>query len=111
MEKVHVVGGVIDQDYRGEIMIIIANRGSLDWNIETGDRCAQIIIHKIVHPVFTHTFELDSTQRTGRFGSTGVDTLVPGAKPPTAGASSARSARLMSSQWYEPGKRQAKWKV
>ena len=72
MERVLVLAGVIDQDYRGEIKIVIANHGSTDWNIEIGDRCAQLIIHQIVHPTFTQAFSLDETQRShGGFGSTG----------------------------------------
>ncbi|RWS26869.1 dUTPase-like protein [Leptotrombidium deliense] len=41
--NVHVVAGVIDSDYRGEIKVIICNNGCFDFKISTGMAIAQII--------------------------------------------------------------------
>ena len=76
LEEAYVMGGVIDQDYRGEIMVIITNWGTSDVYLEAGDRIAQMIIHKIVHPTFQQSFELAGMKRDGGFGSTGKGLIV-----------------------------------
>ena len=63
--------GVIDSDYRGEIMVSLHNHSSQPATVSKGDRIAQLVIA----PYYTAIFEegeLDSTQRgEGGFGSTG----------------------------------------
>jgi len=64
--------GVIDADYRGEVMVYIHNHGSAPQVVEDGDRVAQLVIVPYLAAQFTPAEELDGTQRgTGGFGSTG----------------------------------------
>lgn len=65
--------GVIDSDYRGEIMVAMYNDSSFVREIETGDRIAQIIIESYAKiDGFTVVEELSETARgSGGFGSTG----------------------------------------
>lgn len=64
--------GVIDSDYRGEIMVSIHNHSSVEQIIEDGERIAQIAIMPYVTANFIESDILDETQRgAGGFGSTG----------------------------------------
>ena len=64
--------GVIDSDYRGEIMVALFNHSSEDIMIESGERIAQIVITPYVFAEYEEVEELGSTDRgTGGFGSTG----------------------------------------
>ena len=64
--------GVIDSDYRGEIMVALHNHGSEPQTVENGERIAQIVFTPYAAAIFTVTDELDDTARgTGGFGSTG----------------------------------------
>lgn len=63
--------GVIDSDYRGEIMVSILNHGKTAQKIEKGERIAQLVIAPYIKASFVEE-ELDSTDRgAGGFGSTG----------------------------------------
>jgi dUTP pyrophosphatase len=63
--------GVIDSDYRGEIMVAIHNHGKEAQTVEHGERVAQIVITPYVVADFVEG-DLDSTERgNGGFGSTG----------------------------------------
>ena len=65
--------GVIDADYRGEIMAVIENRGQIPQIIKAGERFAQLIIEEYVHTDVIEVEELDDTIRAGGgFGSTGI---------------------------------------
>lgn len=64
--------GVIDSDYRGEIIVALHNHSGEDRRIYNGDRIAQIIITPYVHADFEEVAELSDTMRgAGGFGSTG----------------------------------------
>ena len=64
--------GVIDSDYRGEIMVALHNHSDKVASIETKERIAQIVIAPYLTVNFTEVDELDNTERgTGGFGSTG----------------------------------------
>lgn len=64
--------GVIDSDYRGEILVGLQNSGSTDFTIQTGDRIAQLMITPVVQASVQMVDDLDQTQRgAGGFGSTG----------------------------------------
>ncbi|MBW8268319.1 dUTP diphosphatase [Caldovatus aquaticus] len=68
-----VLGGVVDADYRGEIMVILANHDHhRAVEIQHGERIAQLIIERIETPVVELVESLPSTWRgVGGFGSTG----------------------------------------
>jgi len=64
--------GTIDSDYRGEICVILHNSGKDDFEINDGDRIAQLVIAKVEKVHFEVCDTLSTTERdTGRFGSTG----------------------------------------
>ena len=64
--------GVIDSDYRGEILVGLQNSGDADYTIQPGDRIAQMMITPVVQAQVTLVDELDDTTRgTGGFCSTG----------------------------------------
>ena len=65
--------GVIDSDYRGEIMVALHNHSSEVRTVANGDRIAQIGFMPYVSALFVETNELDDTERgAGGFGSTGT---------------------------------------
>ena len=64
--------GVIDSDYRGEIMVGLQNSGDADYTVQPADRIAQLMITPVVQAQISMVEELDDTTRgTGGFGSTG----------------------------------------
>ena len=64
--------GVIDSDYRGEIMVALHNHGSENQTVEPGERISQLLIMPVVQAEFEETDELsDSVRGDGGFGSTG----------------------------------------
>lgn len=64
--------GVIDSDYRGEILVMLHNHGSISQTVENGERIAQMVITPVLTPRYIETEELSVTCRgTGGFGSTG----------------------------------------
>lgn len=65
--------GTIDADYRGEIGVILVNLSNVDFEIQSGDRIAQMVIAKHERVSFNQASELTDTARgAGGFGSTGV---------------------------------------
>ena len=64
--------GVIDSDYRGEIIVALHNHGSEDRIVRHCERIAQMIITPVLTPGYRVAESLDETERgEGRFGSTG----------------------------------------
>ena len=64
--------GTIDSDYRGEIKVVIFNHGNLDFNINNGDRIAQMILSPVIKMDLEEVNDLQDTIRgEGGFGSTG----------------------------------------
>ena len=65
--------GVIDSDYRGEIMVAVHNHGILTQEIASGERIAQLAIVPFLKAEFEVADELSDTVRgVGGFGSTGT---------------------------------------
>ena len=65
--------GVIDSDYRGEIMVALYNQSSSVQTVESGERIAQLVIAPFLKASFDEAEELDDTRRgEGGFGSTGT---------------------------------------
>ncbi len=64
--------GVIDSCYRGEIKVLLFNHSDTEFQIEPGDRIAQILIQKVERVQFIPVNELSETTRNEEgFGSTG----------------------------------------
>lgn len=64
--------GVVDSDYRGEIMVALYNHSKETQSIAPGERIAQLVITPFLTADFTEAEELTDTERgSGGFGSTG----------------------------------------
>lgn len=64
--------GVIDSDYRGEIMVGLSNHSDEDYYIQPFERVAQLVIQPVLAPEIVECNELSDTARgSGGFGSTG----------------------------------------
>ncbi len=64
--------GVIDSDYRGEIIVALHNHGTCAQEIAPGERIAQLVVTPVFTPGFVEVDTLAGTQRgLGGFGSTG----------------------------------------
>ena len=64
--------GVIDADYRGEIMVALHNHSEIAQTVEVGERIAQLAIVPFLHAEYELADELSDTVRgEGGFGSTG----------------------------------------
>lgn len=69
---IDVGAGVIDQDYRGSIKVLLFNHGSQPFKVKEGDRIAQLIIEKIVQAEMIEVSQLENTSRGDcGFGSSG----------------------------------------
>lgn len=69
--------GVIDSDYRGELIVAIYNHSKEMRYISDGDRIAQLVILPYLKTRFISTENLDQTQRGGGgFGSSGGTTSI-----------------------------------
>ncbi len=65
--------GVIDADYRGELMVALHNHGTADQTVEHGERIAQLMLVPYLTAQYTQVDELSDTVRgEGGFGSTGT---------------------------------------
>jgi len=68
--------GTIDEDYRGELQVLLINHGSAAFKIESGDRIAQLIVAQVnqVEIAVAHDDEVlgDTERGPGGFGSTGL---------------------------------------
>lgn len=65
--------GTIDSDYRGEIKVVLINHGLSSFEINDGDRIAQIVFAPIIQANFTKVDSLEDSSRGDKgFGSTGV---------------------------------------
>ncbi len=64
--------GVIDSDYRGELIVGLTNHSAQPYTIQNGERIAQMIIAPVIMPEIVECETLDDTERgEGGFGSTG----------------------------------------
>lgn len=65
--------GSIDNDYRGEVGIILINHGTNWFKVDVGMRIAQLVIAPYVQATFKEVKELNDTERgTNGYGSTGT---------------------------------------
>ena len=65
--------GTIDEDYRGEVGVILVNHGSEDFKVKRNDRIAQMVINKVEQADIEEVQSLSETHRSsGGFGHTGI---------------------------------------
>ena len=64
--------GVVDSDYRGEIMVSLYNQSGSEQTVEAGERIAQLVVTPFLSVDFEEVSSLSDTARgEGGFGSTG----------------------------------------
>lgn len=64
--------GVVDSDYRGEVMVALHNHSTIPQKIVSGERIAQLVVTPFLKVCFKEADELSQTVRgEGGFGSTG----------------------------------------
>lgn len=72
-KQVYTHGGVIDESYRGEIKVLLANHGNMPHQVRKGDKIAQLLIVPVLTVETERVLVLPDTIRgEGGFGSTGV---------------------------------------
>jgi dUTP pyrophosphatase len=65
--------GTIDSDYRGEVAVLLINLGARPFQLQRGDRIAQLVLTRVEPIEWEEVERLDGTARgDGGFGSTGV---------------------------------------
>jgi dUTP pyrophosphatase len=70
---IHVGAGVIDEDYRGNVGVLLFNLGNVPFVFKEGDRIAQLVIKSYENINLVQKEKLDDSSRgNGGFGSTGV---------------------------------------
>jgi dUTP pyrophosphatase len=72
-KKIEVKAGVIDEDYQGQILVILENGGDADFAVKKDDRIAQMIVERYEHVKIMeiHEFKKRTDRGNGGFGSTG----------------------------------------
>jgi dUTP pyrophosphatase len=69
---IDTLAGVVDSDYRGEVLVVLVNHGDEPFRIAPGDRIAQLLVQRVERAVFMRTAGLANSERgQGGFGSTG----------------------------------------
>lgn len=64
--------GTVDEDYRGEVMVLLVNLGTQTHEIDRGDRIAQLVVAPVTRVTVDEVTTLDATERgASGFGSTG----------------------------------------
>lgn len=71
---IDTLAGLIDSDYRGEIIVILANHGHSACHFEAGDRIAQIVFRETTMPdlLVSETILAKTTRGDRGFGSSGL---------------------------------------
>ena len=65
--------GVVDADYRGEVMVALHNHSSIEQSVAVGERIAQLVVAPFLKAEYEETDVLQETVRgAGGFGSTGT---------------------------------------
>jgi dUTP pyrophosphatase len=71
---IDIGAGVVDEDYRGNLGVVMFNHADVDFTVAKGDRIAQLICERIFYPQLEECTSLTDTQRgAGGFGSTGTN--------------------------------------
>lgn len=65
--------GVVDSDYRGQVVVVLHNHGTIEQTVSHGERIAQMVITPVITPAYQLVDDLsDSDRGNGGFGSTGI---------------------------------------
>jgi dUTP pyrophosphatase len=65
--------GTIDEDFRGEVHVLLVNLGQAPLTVHRGERIAQLVVAPVTRVVLDEREQLDGTGRgAGGFGSTGL---------------------------------------
>lgn len=68
-----LLAGVVDEDYRGNLGVVMFNHADSEFVVKKGDRIAQLICERIFYPELEEREALNQTERgSGGFGSTGT---------------------------------------
>ncbi len=71
---INIGAGVVDEDYRGNLGVVMFNHADVEFIVKVGDRIAQLVCERISCPELQELNSLDTTQRgEGGFGSTGTN--------------------------------------
>jgi dUTP pyrophosphatase len=71
---IDVGAGVVDEDYTGNVGVVMFNHAKIDFEVKKGDRIAQLVCEVIEHPELEECKILEETNRgEGGFGSTGTN--------------------------------------
>ncbi|XP_071385006.1 deoxyuridine 5'-triphosphate nucleotidohydrolase, mitochondrial isoform X1 [Centroberyx affinis] len=71
---IDVGAGVVDEDYRGNVGVVLFNFNKEAFEVKKGDRVAQLVCERICYPDLVELETLDETERgAGGFGSTGCN--------------------------------------
>ena len=74
---IHVLAGVLDSDYIGEVKVVLANLSDKDYNVTIGEKIEQLICEKICNPKLQEFIDCVVTERgVNGFGSSGIKYLV-----------------------------------
>ncbi|KAK1785241.1 hypothetical protein P4O66_018638 [Electrophorus voltai] len=69
---IDVGAGVVDEDYRGNLGVVLFNFSKSAYEVKKGDRVAQLVCERIFYPELLELETLEETKRgSGGFGSTG----------------------------------------
>ena len=72
LKGLDIGAGVIDQDYRGNLKVLLINNGTTRYEVREGERVAQLLVKPILNPTIEMVEELTESTRGDRgFGSTG----------------------------------------
>ena len=82
--SIHIGAGVIDSDYRGEVMVLMFNLSNKDYIAEEGSKIAQLILERVATPhVEVHDNLIETQRGEGGFGSTNIDVGPAKSEEPT----------------------------
>lgn len=66
--------GTVDEDYRGELLVLLLNAGDAPFTVERGMRVAQVVLCPVVRAAWNLVETLETTERgPNGFGSTGIN--------------------------------------
>jgi dUTP pyrophosphatase len=74
---IDIGAGVIDEDYQGEIKVVLSNNSSILFPVQPADRIVKLILEKKLRAVPEETKDLSETIRGSQgFGSTGLEEIL-----------------------------------